>query len=86
MNWPLFIAAVLLAGLIAWHWGRAFAPRDPQPLRQLLGKEESPMAGPERQRVAALEDALVKAGWVHTQFVADPEHYDEAGRYLWWNM
>lgn len=86
MNWPIFVAAVLASGLVAWQWGRAVAPRDPQPLRQLLGKEEPPMAGPARERVAALEDALVKAGWVHTLHVEDPEHHDEAGRYMWWGM
>lgn len=80
------LLAALIAGYVMWHWGRAAAPRDPSALRVLLGKDEPATSGPERERVAALESALVDVGWVHQNHVDDPEHYDRAGRYLWWGM
>lgn len=84
------LVTALVVGHIAWHWGRAAAPRDPHALRVLLGKEPNNTAtlgpGPEREQMAALEDQLVKAGWVHKDWVNDPEHYDPAGRYRWWGV
>lgn len=81
------VGAIAVYAFTAWRLlGRVKGPRDLSALRELLGLEEPTLSGPGREKVAALEDALVKAGWVHTDYVRDPDHYDKAGRYLWWGM
>lgn len=80
----LVFSLTLAVGLLAYKRGQHSVLRDRRSLRELLGEREPTLSGPGRGRAAALEDALVRAGWRHERFVSDPEHYDEAGRYLWW--
>jgi hypothetical protein len=79
----LFSAACFFVGAVCLLVASRRQARDARPLRVVLG-EVKPRGWIKDPAVTSLEDRLVEAGWRHVDHVNDPEHHDEAGRYLYW--
>lgn len=70
------------AGFLVAGWIRVFERADGQS-RWVLTQDGRLVRRYKLERERRVED-LVDRDFVHKDFVADPTHFDEQGRYLWW--
>lgn len=88
MEWiPLIVGAVLILAAVATavYLNRIVREAEvAETVMAVLDPERAPLHGVKLERLRNLQDALVDAGWRHKDWVDDPVHHDEAGRYLYW--